>query len=82
MNSQRLLKTGKTVICGNEYTMDELKKGIRNPFYNKLIKEVTVPVRREDYAVFEEIAIINNETPESVMKRCLKMAAKELKEHD
>ena len=56
MGNQRLLKTGKTVICGNEYTIDELKKGIRNPFYDKLVKEVVVPVRREDYVVFEEVA--------------------------
>ena len=82
MNAQLLPITGKTVICGNEYTIEELKKGIRNPFYDKLIKEVVVPIRREDYAVFEEIANINGETPEAVMKRCLKMAAKELKEYD
>ena len=65
-----------------EYTAEDLKGAIRNPFYDKLIKEVIVPVRREDYAIFEEIANMNGETPESVMKRCLKMAAKELKEHD
>ena len=78
----RLRNTGKTIICGNEYSLEELKKGIRNPFYNKLIKEVTVPVRREDYAIFEEVANINGETPESVMKRCLRIAAKEMHEHD
>jgi len=65
-----------------EYTAEDLKGAIKNPFHDKLIKEVIVPVRREDYAVFEEIAKMNGETPESVMKRCLKMAAKELKEHD
>ena len=65
-----------------EYTAEDLKGAIRNPFYEKLIKEVVVPVRREDYEVFEEVAKMNGETPESVMKRCLKMAAKEMKEHD
>ena len=74
--------TGKTTICGKEYTIDELKKGIKNPFYDRLIKEVTIPVRREDYAIFEEVAKMNGEMPESVMKRCLKAAAKELQEHD
>ena len=64
-----------------EYTAEDLKGAIRNPFYEKIIKEVMVPVRREDYAVFEEVAKMNGETPESVMKRCLKMAAKELQEH-
>ena len=77
MNSQ-LRDTGKTMICGREYTIDELKNGVRNPFYGKLVKEVTVPVSRDDYAVFEDIAKMNGESPESVMKRCLKMAAKEM----
>ena len=81
MSNHLLRNTGKTVICGNEYTAEELRKGIKNPFYAKLIKEVVVPVRREDYAIFEEVANINGETPESVMKRCLKIAAKELQEH-
>ena len=81
MGNQLLSNTGKTVICGNEYTVEELRKGIKNPFYTKLIKEVVVPVRHEDYAVFEEVAEANGETPESVMKRCLKIAAKELQEH-
>ena len=69
------------MICGNEYTLEELRKGVKNPFYAKLIKEVVVPVRREDYAVFKEVADMNGETPESVIKRCLQMAAKELQEH-
>ena len=81
MNIRLLRNTGKTVICGNEYTLEELRKGIKNPFYSKLIKEVVVPVRHEDYVIFKEVADINGETPESVMKRCLKMAAKELQEH-
>ena len=63
-----------------EYTAEDLKNAIRNPFYEKLIKEVVVPVRREDYAVFEEVAKMNGETPESVMKRCLKTSAKHLRE--
>ena len=65
-----------------ELTVEDFKRAKKNPFYEKLIKEVVVPVRLEDYAIFEKIANMNEETPESVMKRCLKMAAKELQEHD
>ena len=65
-----------------ELTAEDFKRAKKNPFYEKLIKEVVVPVRREDYAIFEEVAIMNGESTESVIKRCLKMAAKELKEHD
>ncbi|MCL2108366.1 MAG: hypothetical protein FWH20_03360 [Oscillospiraceae bacterium] len=63
-----------------ELTAEDFKKAIPNPFYDKLIKEVMVPVRREDYAVFEEVAKMNGETPELVMKRCLRTSAKRLKE--
>ena len=65
-----------------ELTVEDFKRAKKNPFYEKLIKEVVEPVRREDYVVFEKITNMNEETPESVMKRCLKMAAKELQEHD
>ena len=78
----QLRETGKTTICGKEYTIEELRKGVKNPFYDTLITEVVVPVKREDYTVFEEVAKINGETPELVMKRCLSMSAKKMKEHD
>jgi hypothetical protein len=60
-----------------ELTAEDFKKAIPNPFYDKLIKEVVVPVRREDYAVFEKIAKINGEPVEILMKRCLHMTAEE-----
>jgi hypothetical protein len=66
----------------SEYTAEDLKGAIRNPFYKKLVKEVVVPVRQEDYAVFEKIAEINGETPEMLMKRCLKICAKEFQEDE
>jgi hypothetical protein len=65
-----------------ELTIDELKKGVRNPFYHKLNKEVVVPVRNEVYEVFAEIAKLNGEEPEKVMRRCLADYAKSLQEHN
>ena len=64
-----------------ELVADDFKKAKKNPFYDKLVKEVSIPISREDYAVFEEIAKMNEEMPEVVMKRCLKAEAKELQEH-
>ena len=67
-----------------EFTLEELKKGVKNPFYEKLNKDVMVSVRHEDYAVFQEVAKINGEraTPEDVMRRCLIDYAKILREHE
>jgi hypothetical protein len=61
-----------------ELNAEDFKKAIPNPFYDKLVKEVVVPVDREDYVIFEEVARNNDETPESVMKRCLHTSAKRL----
>ena len=65
-----------------ELTIEDFKRARKNPFYEKLVKEVVVPVSRNDYVVFEEVAKMNGETPESVMKRCLRIAAKEIKAHE
>jgi hypothetical protein len=66
------------------FTIDELKKGVKNPFYEKLNREVTVAVRHEDYTIFSEAAKLNGDrvTPEDIMRRCLADYAKLLKEHD
>jgi len=67
-----------------EFTIDELKKSVKNPFYERLNKEVVVAVRHEDYAVFLDAARQNGErvTPEDIMKRCLADYARILQEHE
>jgi hypothetical protein len=65
-----------------ELTAEDFKKAMPNPFYDKLIKEVVVPIKREDYAVFEKIAKINDEPVEILIKRCLHMTAEEFQETD
>jgi hypothetical protein len=59
-----------------EYTAEDFKGAIKNPFYHKLNKEVTVALRNEDYEIFLEIALQNGEKPESIMRRCLADYAK------
>ena len=67
-----------------EFTLEELKKGVQNPFYEKLNRDVVVSVRHEDYEVFQEVAKLNGErvTAEDIMRRCLIDYAKILKEHE
>ena len=63
-----------------ELTAEDFKKAMPNPFYDKLIKEVVVPIQREDYAIFEEFAKNNEEEPELLIQRCLHTSAKRLLE--
>ena len=68
----------------SEFTVEELKKGVKNPFYEKLNREVVVAVRHEDYEVFYNVAKQNGDriTPEDIMKRCLADYAKTLAAHE
>ena len=66
------------------FTIDELKKSVKNPFYEKLNRKVLVSIRHDDYEVFMQAAKQNGErvTPEDIMRRCLADYAKILKEHE
>ena len=66
------------------YTKEELKKGVRNPFYHNFCKEVTIGVRNEDYELFEKIAGFYDITVEQAIKsavyRYAKMMRKDFEE--
>ena len=64
----------------NEYSIKDFKGVMKNPFYDKLITEVVVPVQKEVYQVFVNIAEQNGEEPEKVMRRCLADYAKKMQE--
>jgi hypothetical protein len=65
-----------------EYSLKDFKGVMKNPFYDKLITEAVVPVRKEVYQVFADIAAQNGEDPEKVMRRCLADYARKLQEHE
>ena len=65
-----------------EYTAEDFKRGIKNPYFKKLNRKVEIPIRHEDYQVFLEVAEQNGVKPEVIMNRCLASYAKRLKEHD
>ena len=54
---------------------------MKNPSYDKLVTEVVVPVQKDVYEVFADIAKQNGEEPEIIMRRCLADYAKKLQEH-
>ena len=65
-----------------EYTLEDFKGAIKNPYYTKLNKEVVVAIRHEIYEIFCEIGKQNGVGPEIIMNRCLTSYAKRLKEID
>ena len=65
-----------------QYTVEELKKGVRNPFYHQLCKEITVGIANEDYELYEKIAREKNVRMELVIKRAIASYAKMLREDE
>ena len=65
-----------------EYSLKDFKGVMMNPFYDKLITEVVVPLQKEVYQIFATIAEQNGEEPEKVMRRCLTDYAKKLHESE
>ena len=67
-----------------EFTIDELKKSVKNPFFEKLNRKAIVSIRHEDYEIFSRVAKQNGErvTPEDIMRRCLADYAQILSECD
>jgi len=63
-----------------QYTIEELKKGVRNPFYHELCKDVTVGISNEDYELYEKIAQEKSVRIELVIKRAIASYAKMLRD--
>ena len=62
------------------YTVEELKKGVKNPFYHELCKDITVGIANDDYELYEKIAQEKNVRVELVLKRTIASYAKMLRE--
>ena len=63
-----------------QYTIEELKKGVKNPFYHELCKDITVGISNEDYELYEKIAQEKRVRIELVIKRAIASYAKMLRE--
>lgn len=68
-----------------KFTKEDMKKGVRNPIWDKLCRYVQVQISHEDYKIFEEAAKEQENpyvTAETIMSRCLRLDAKDISEHE
>jgi len=63
-----------------EYTKEDFKKGVRNPYIDRLCRKSEVYVRHEDYELFKKIAEAYDVTPEHMMQSYLRQHADLLRE--
>ncbi len=65
-----------------EITAEEFSRGVKNPFFDKLMTKTEIAIKKEDYAVFCEVGKMNNVPPEMIMRNCLADWAEKLREHE
>ena len=64
----------------DEYTEEDFKRAVPNPYYKPLCTEITVGIPNEAYDVFKGIADKNSEDVKDVLKRSLVSFSKVLQE--
>ena len=65
-----------------QLTEEDFARGVKNPHFHKLMRNVEVPVSHEDYATFCEFAELNDVPVKIIMRKGLMYWAKELREED
>ena len=65
-----------------EITAEEFARGVKNPYFEKLMTRTEIAIRKEDYATFCEAGEINGVPAEMIMRNCLADWAKRFREHD
>ena len=64
-----------------EITEKEFARGVKNPYFDKLMTKTEVALRKEDYSTFCEVGEMNGVPAEMIMRNCLADWAKKLREH-
>ena len=65
-----------------EITEVDFARGVKNPYFEKLMIKTEIALRKEDYSVFCEVGEINGVPAEMIMRNCLADWAQKLREHD
>jgi len=69
-------------IAMREITAEEFARGVKNPYFDKLMTKTEVALRKEDYALFQEVGEMNGVPAEMIMRNCLASWAKKMREHE
>ena len=65
-----------------ELTEKDFARGVKNPYFDKLMIKTEIALRKDDYQIFCEVGEINGVPAEMIMRNCLAEWAKKLREHD
>ena len=62
-----------------EITEKEFARGVKNPYFDKLMTKTEIALRKDDYSTFCEIGEMNGVPAEMIMRNCLADWAQKLR---
>jgi len=65
-----------------ELTASDFERAVKNPHFSKLMIKVEIPVSKEDWATFCQLAKLNEVPPEAILQNCLADFAEEIRNDD
>ena len=65
-----------------EITEEDFARGVKNPYFDKLMTKTEIALRKEDYATFCEVGEMNGVPAEMIIRNCLTDWAEKLREHE
>ena len=65
-----------------ELTEKDFARGVRNPYFERLMTKTEIALKKEDYQTFCEIGEMNGVPAEMIMRNCLADWAQKMREHD
>jgi len=65
-----------------ELTEKDFARGVKNPYYDKLMTKIEIAISKEDLATFGELSKLNGFTVDSIIRNCLADFAEEIREDE
>jgi len=65
-----------------EITAEDFARGVKNPYFDKLMMKTEIAIRKEDYSTFQQIGEMNGVSAEMIMRNCLADWAERLRAHE
>ena len=65
-----------------EITLEDFSRGVKNPFFDKLMIKIEIALKKEDYSVFCEVGEMNGVPAEMIIRNCLADWAQKFREND
>jgi len=61
-----------------ELTAEDFARGVKNPYFDKIMTKTEIAIRNEHYSIFQEIGEMNGVPAEMIMRNCLAEWAEKL----